>query len=684
MLSILLVVSLSALPPWHPCNGGDGAGRDVRDFRDARSCPGGNSTGTALLSLLPASGAGVGTVADLCDAYSDQLVGNYLCLRGDGTQASAPAMTLSAVGTPTTSSVRTCPNGLDCDAEPELQINGATNRYTTGNVASPSGDFSACSVFKYDSNSGGPLFIGKAGTGGNSWEFWADGGLVLHVFGTGTQNPQATVSLVTGRWYFACVTYDYVGAGTSVAKFYLDGSQIGSTNSTVAGPPAALPGVPTSVGARNGGAQPFNGQMRNILLTEKVLEPSTVAAMGASVTARLTGSRGEAVTITRAASTTCTASDGSSYTIPANTQCVSGGSLKHSVATVVRLNNPVTGNPSRWCMCLDDNTPGHRNYGQTVMFQMGPYGSTNSATLLVDANRNLVARVYTSTGAVDAQASNWGAWTGPRNFGMCVTSSGLPELYGDGQLLGLTVNVSTGLGGAYTQPTYLYVGNDGVGAGNFQFTGPLADVRVVTRASLCTGTPAARAGGSTIRAAMVGDSNTQGFGVSVSFPEKAEQLMDSTAKLTWNYGIGGTTTAQMLTRWRSYIRGKDFTHLVLMGGTNDVLFHGVTADAAWANLQTLLDEARSDGLMVVPVTIIPQKNALGWTAGIQTQVEALNSSIRNYCTANGLTCVDAYEALNDTTDPAIITPAYDAGDHLHLNQAGADALATLVEAVIDP
>src|SRR5574343_135144 len=69
----------------------------------------------AWFEAFPASGAGLPSAANLCDTLqSSEKVGNWWCLNGDGTMASGSAVTLTASGSPTTSSDRVCPNGSDC------------------------------------------------------------------------------------------------------------------------------------------------------------------------------------------------------------------------------------------------------------------------------------------------------------------------------------------------------------------------------------------------------------------------------------------------------------------------------------------------------------------------------------------------------------------------------------------
>ena len=98
------------------------------------------------------------------------------------------------------------------------------------------------------------------------------------------------------------------------------------------------------------------------------------------------------------------------------------------------------------------------------------------------------------------------------------------------------------------------------------------------------------------------------------------------------------------------------------------------------SLETVLDEAQSDGLRVVPMTLQPFKGDSAWTAQKHVELLALNASIRAHCEAKRLLCVDVYASLNDPANDGALQPRYDSGDHLHFNQAAHDLIARRVRA----
>lgn len=207
-----------------------------------------------------------------------------------------------------------------------------------------------------------------------------------------------------------------------------------------------------------------------------------------------------------------------------------------------------------------------------------------------------------------------------------------------------------------------------------QFSAPAAQV--------CAGCVTPDAGATKVLA--MGDSITAtGASVFRPYPNKLNSLLGVGYTVT-NGGVSGNTCAQVKTRYESTYRGQGYARAVVLCGINDVGRDGATAAATWATLSALLDEMRSDGLTVVPVTLLPFSGSIWWSSGRQAELESLNTSILNYCTTNGLTCVDAYVGMGNGATPAAIATAYDSGDHIHENQPGADKLAALVNAAVRP
>jgi lysophospholipase L1-like esterase len=185
--------------------------------------------------------------------------------------------------------------------------------------------------------------------------------------------------------------------------------------------------------------------------------------------------------------------------------------------------------------------------------------------------------------------------------------------------------------------------------------------------------------------AWIGDSISAGVNTSPTFPPNVlyQTYGQQRSKSVQNFAIGGGVIALCNSQYSAAIAGgAGFGTLVVMCGIND-LKAGLPATYIWPVLQSILDDARSRGLNVVPMTITPWANWVDgltdWTAAKQIETEALNTSIRNWCTSNGVTCVDTYNSalrLGQALDPAYNF------DNLHPNAAGSAYIAGLVQAVL--
>ncbi|MBK9446175.1 MAG: hypothetical protein IPO00_08805 [Betaproteobacteria bacterium] len=140
-----------------------------------------------------------------------------------------------------------------------------------------------------------------------------------------------------------------------------------------------------------------------------------------------------------------------------------------------------------------------------------------------------------------------------------------------------------------------------------------------------------------------------------------------------NFGVGGNTSTQMLTRWRvsADIRDAGYGTLVLMGGTND-LSAGVAVDTVYDNLHTIWTEAIAAGMHLVPILVLPNHSIK--LAGYESRRLDLNARISAWCAATGVVCVNG-DSLGDGTGDLI---AGNTTDGTHLSVAGSQALAALI------
>jgi lysophospholipase L1-like esterase len=208
-----------------------------------------------------------------------------------------------------------------------------------------------------------------------------------------------------------------------------------------------------------------------------------------------------------------------------------------------------------------------------------------------------------------------------------------------------------------------------VGGGIAPFDGLLTGVCVGVSAGDCS----PRAHPTTI--AWIGDSITLGDAAAPSRPPAVLRGL-LPARTVYNGGVNGQVVAACASKALGAVASKAGS-LVMLCGVNDIAV-GYSATTAWATLRPALEAALAAGLKVVPVLLTPWYGSAAWTAGKQTETDALNSYIAAWCVSNGSHCVNT-DSLG-TGSPLALQAGYDSGDHIHLNATGAGVLAALVQA----
>lgn len=138
--------------------------------------------------------------------------------------------------------------------------------------------------------------------------------------------------------------------------------------------------------------------------------------------------------------------------------------------------------------------------------------------------------------------------------------------------------------------------------------------------------------------------------------------------------VGGSTTGDVLSRWTSTVRAQHPGVVTVMVGVNDAISLIPNA-TSWSNLQTLLNQARSDGAKVVPQYVLNCDGGLNCGTGAQGLVANLNSNISDWCSDAGATCLDMRPVFQSS---GTMLPQYDNGDHIHLNVAGSQILTQAI------
>ncbi len=124
------------------------------------------------------------------------------------------------------------------------------------------------------------------------------------------------------------------------------------------------------------------------------------------------------------------------------------------------------------------------------------------------------------------------------------------------------------------------------------------------------------------------------------------------------------------------------SHLIVFEGINDIGLSEMAGDAARrvspdeliAGLRQLAERAHEHGIIAYGATITPYEGMVGYfTPAGETIRQAVNDWIR---TGGAFDAVIDFDAITrDPDHPARLLPAYDGGDHLHINDAGFQAMA---------
>ncbi|MDP9087708.1 MAG: GDSL-type esterase/lipase family protein [Pseudomonadota bacterium] len=115
-------------------------------------------------------------------------------------------------------------------------------------------------------------------------------------------------------------------------------------------------------------------------------------------------------------------------------------------------------------------------------------------------------------------------------------------------------------------------------------------------------------------------------------------------------GISGQTTLQMLLRFRQDVIALKPAVVHIMAGTNDIAGNTGPFDlpATEANIASMVDLARANGIEVVIGSVLPAKD-FSWHPGIDPgpKIVALNKWLKKFSHAGHLIYVDYYTALTD-------------------------------------
>jgi len=145
--------------------------------------------------------------------------------------------------------------------------------------------------------------------------------------------------------------------------------------------------------------------------------------------------------------------------------------------------------------------------------------------------------------------------------------------------------------------------------------------------------------------------------------------------LTYNGGVSGNTTTQILTRVPNVL-ASNASWCFVNGGINDASA-SVPVATIVANLQSICSQIMNAGIRVIFLSLGPH-------ATYNTTVQQVNQQMIEYCatTGNGVIYADVYSA---TVNPTDVTGAWNTGmsdDLLHPNAKGARAYGVVLSNIL--
>jgi lysophospholipase L1-like esterase len=156
-------------------------------------------------------------------------------------------------------------------------------------------------------------------------------------------------------------------------------------------------------------------------------------------------------------------------------------------------------------------------------------------------------------------------------------------------------------------------------------------------------------------------------------------------------GIGGnrmlsesgyTSGNNALARFdRDVLAQAGVTHVIVLDGINDIgggrESAAPSADDIIAGYKQLIERAHVRGIKILGATLTPFEGANYFTDVGEAKRQALNRWIRTSKAYDGV--IDFDVAARDPAHPTRYLPKYDAGDHLHPNDAGHAAMANAID-----
>lgn len=171
-----------------------------------------------------------------------------------------------------------------------------------------------------------------------------------------------------------------------------------------------------------------------------------------------------------------------------------------------------------------------------------------------------------------------------------------------------------------------------------------------------------------MKLAAIGDSITYGFPYSPS-----ASWLDIAARhfgLEYlNRGVNGDTTRQMVRRFSRDVSYYQPTHVIVMGGTNDV-FESVSTKEIINNIVSIIASSRDNG--ITPILGLPIPCSDLWA---EKQLSEYRAGLRTIALAQSIHIIDFYSAMAGEGGLGIKSCLY--CDGVHPNEAGYKVMAAV-------
>jgi lysophospholipase L1-like esterase len=146
-----------------------------------------------------------------------------------------------------------------------------------------------------------------------------------------------------------------------------------------------------------------------------------------------------------------------------------------------------------------------------------------------------------------------------------------------------------------------------------------------------------------------------------------------------SFAVGASQTGSspspfkgMRLQYSENVAGKGYDALIIMGGVNDVA-SGVSASTTEANLDWMYSQAKTAGMKVVAISILPWGCFSSSSPAMMVKTKEINAWIKTNSNVDFF--IDAYDEFNDGND--CLKASYNL-DNIHVNRAGHDKLALMI------